>query len=362
MSEREREDERSFLRQDTAVRALRTAGVVGAGGAGFPVYAKWQRADEVSYLLVNHQESEPNSCVDKRLGRRHADQLAALFDRLQATVDAVIVGAKWADRKWLAPLEQACPATIYQPSQLPLNPRSVSEVAIAYTESTYEYGMEGLLLRVVADTVIGRDLPIEHRWIVQNTETLLNIAGALAGDPVVRTHLHVDGYLNQRRLPNRLFEVPVGTPVSSLFTAAGIDLPPEAVLVDGGPGWGFETSAERGVGAPTNCLLALDPETVAEHRYENGRIDVRGLTDWTLDDPPTPEPLAPPRVRVPTLPGDRFDGAVAPAAPTVNPGASVATGDRIADPTGEACSVARHAPIDGEVTAVTDGSIEICRR
>ncbi len=344
------------------VSACRGAGVVGAGGAGFPAHAKWQRADEASYLLVNHQESEPNCCVDKWLAREHPDRLAALFDRLQTTVDAVIVGAKWADREWLGLLERASSAAVYRPDELPLDPETVSGVAIAYTESTYEYGMEGLLLRVVADTVIGQDLPIEHGWIVQNTETLVNVAGALAGEPVVRTGLHVDGYLDGRRLSNRLFEVPIGTPVSSLFAAAEIDLPPEAVLVDGGPGWGFETTAERGVTAPTNCLLALDPETAAEHRYENGRIDVRGLTDWSLANPPAPERLDPSRVRVPTLPGNRFDGVVAPAVPTVESGEAVQAGDRIADPADEAYSVARHAPINGEVTAVTDRSIEIRRR
>lgn len=342
--------------------AVQAAGVVGAGGAGFPAHVKWDQLEAASYLLVNHQESEPNSYVDKWLARRHADRLAALFDRLQASLGTVIVGAKWADREWLAPLERASAATVYEPAELPLDPDAVSGVAIAYTESTYEYGMEGLLLQVVADTVIGRDLPIEHGWIVQNTETLCNVAGALDGEPVLRTHLHVDGFLADDRLSNQLFDVPVGTPVSSLFAAAGIDLPSEAVLVDGGPGWGFETAADRGVAAPTNCLLALNPNLVAEGRYENGRIDVRELTDWSLDDPPAPERLDPARVRVPTLPGDRFDGAVAPAVPTVEPGEAVQVGDRIAEPASAAYSVPRHAPIDGEVTAVTDRSIEIRRR
>ena len=178
---------------------------------------------------------------------------------------------------------------------------------------------------------------------------------------MIRTRLHVDGYLDSCRLPNRLFEVPIGTPVSSLFAAAEIDLPPEGMLVDGGPGWGLETTAERGMAAPTNCLLPFDPETAVEHRYENGRIDVRGLTDWSLADPPALERLGPSRVRDPTLLSDRFDGVVAPAVPTVDPGASVATGDRSADPASDAHSVARHAPIDGKVTAVTNGLIEIRR-
>jgi Predicted NADH:ubiquinone oxidoreductase, subunit RnfC len=148
----------------------------------------------------------------------------------------VIVGAKWADREWLAPLSRASLATVYEPNQLPLDPETISGIAIAYTENTYEYGTEGLSLQVVADAVIGQEFPTEHGWIVQNTETFANAGRALDGEPVVRTHLHVDGYLDGRRLQNRLFEAPVGTPVSSLFTAAGIDLPPEAVPVDGGPG------------------------------------------------------------------------------------------------------------------------------
>ncbi|PSP19145.1 NADH dehydrogenase subunit, partial [Halobacteriales archaeon QH_10_67_13] len=95
------------------VSACRRAGVVGAGGAGFPAHAKWDRADGASSLLVNHQESEPNCCVDRSLRRRHADRLAALFDRLRTTVDAVIVGAKWVNREWLGPLERASSATVY---------------------------------------------------------------------------------------------------------------------------------------------------------------------------------------------------------------------------------------------------------
>jgi Na+-translocating ferredoxin:NAD+ oxidoreductase RnfC subunit len=44
---------------------IRNAGVSGAGGAGFPSHAKWDRLDEVDHLLVNHQESEPNYYLDK---------------------------------------------------------------------------------------------------------------------------------------------------------------------------------------------------------------------------------------------------------------------------------------------------------
>ncbi|ERG89734.1 MAG: hypothetical protein J07HX5_01906, partial [halophilic archaeon J07HX5] len=44
-------------------------------------------------------------------------------------------------------------------------------------------------------------------------------------------------------------------------------------------GWGFETTAEQGVAAPPNWLLILATRTVADHRGESGRTDVRAVTD-----------------------------------------------------------------------------------
>lgn len=335
----------------------REAGVVGAGGGGFPTYAKW--ADGAAdNLLVNHQESEPNCGTDRWLGREFAPELAGLFERLLAgPLDRVVVGAKQRDRDLLAPLVRATGATVYEPGALPLDPADgAGEVVVALTDDTYEYGTESLLLQVVADTVIGRDPPTEHGWVVQNTETLHNLSRALDGEPTLDTWLHVDGVCDGDRLPNRMYRAPVGTPARTLFEAAGVsDFGDDVVLVDGGPGWGFEVT-DPVVTKATNCLLALDRETVAEHRYKNGRVDVRELVDWSASIARSPTRVEPDRVRVPVQTTDRFDGATRPE-PTVAPGETVDRGDRIAVPTA-GLSVAQHAPIDGTVTAV-DERIEI---
>jgi Na+-translocating ferredoxin:NAD+ oxidoreductase RnfC subunit len=251
---------------------LQEAGVAGAGGGGFPTYVKWRRIDEASHLLVNHQESEPNCFMDKWLGREYPDRLADLFDALlDVTLDTVVVGAKYSKRDpWLLPLEEATDATVYEPDDLPVDAEAESGVVFAYTEDKYEYGMENILLQVVADTILGKDLPIDYGWIVQNTETMYNIWRAIVEEePVTHKFVHVDGFLSDdSRIRHRMLEVPIGTPATTLLEAAGVspeDLSDDRVLADGGPGWCFRAQrppSRLGIRKRTNCILVLGVATV----------------------------------------------------------------------------------------------------
>ena len=357
---------------DGVAPALRAAGVSGAGGGGFPTYAKWTDLAEASYLLVNHQESEPNCCVDRWLGRERADALAELFDALLAVaLDVVVVGAKRRDRDpWVAPLEEATDATVYEPGDLPVDPASESGVVVAYTDDTYEYGMENVLLQTVADVVIGKDLPVDYGWIVQNTETLHNVHRALTENrPVLDTYVHVDGVLGGgERVPNRLFEAPVGTSAADLLAAAGVDpdLGDGRVLAAGGPGWCFELQRPPdrwGVRKRTNCVLVLPADAVADNTYGNGRVNVLDAFEWPRPGSAvSPRRRHPDRVHVPVVTDDDYDG-VAPSRPTVGLGDTVDRGDVVAEPASgdERFSVAHHAPLAGEVVDVTRREVELRR-
>lgn len=149
--------------QPDGVELIHDAGVAGAGGAGFPSYTKWEHANSTDYLLMNHQESEPNYYIDKWIGEEYAEEFAILFDLLLDEVfDVIVVGAKWKDREYLAELEVKTSGTVHPPDELPLDPEDESGVVFAYTENQYQYGMESVLLNTVADTVIGEDLPMDH--------------------------------------------------------------------------------------------------------------------------------------------------------------------------------------------------------
>ncbi|WP_435553115.1 NADH dehydrogenase subunit [Natrinema sp. CGMCC1.2065] len=346
---------------------LRNAGLAGAGGAGFPTYAKWDRLEEVDSLLVNHQESEPNYYMDKWLGRERADELAALFDGLlDRAFDRIVVAAKRTDREaWLGDLEAATEATVYEPGDLPIDGTETG-VVIAYTADKYEFGMETVLMRIVAGVVMaGDELPMDHGWIVQNTETLANVARALVdGEPMTEKFVHVDG-----RVPtHRFLRVPVGTPATVLLEAAGRadELGANEVVLDGGPGWCFEIERppdEFGVRKRTNCLLVMADSVVEENRLgSGGRINVLASAAWSEsshETAPTAR-LEPERVVVPLLTNPAFEGVVTPSEPIVRAGDEVEPGELIARP-GEGISTAQHAPIDGTVTGVADRSVTIER-
>ncbi|WP_137286237.1 NADH dehydrogenase subunit [Halorussus salinisoli] len=345
---------------------IRNAGVSGAGGAGFPSYAKWDRLDEVDHLLVNHQESEPNYYIDKWLGRERTEELATLFDALlDRAFETIVVGAKAKDRdEWMREFEAAADATVYHPEELPMNPDEASGVVIAYTEDRYEFGMESVLLRMVADVVIGQELPMDHGWIVQNTETLYNILRAFRdGEPTTHKYVHVGGNVPE----HRFLRVPVGTPAESVVQAAGrsvSDLAEGEILADGGPGWCFEIErpGEFGVTKRTNCVTVLDADVAEENTLGNeGRINVLGAHDWDGDHETEPTTLRPEFVRVPLVTNPNFEGVVVPSDPIVSPGDRVSKGEMIATPGSDGISNAQHASIDGEVTEVTESHVEIHR-
>jgi len=350
------------LDPDTLVDRIREAGIAGAGGAGFPAHAKWGP----DRLLVNHQESEPGYYIDKWLGEEHAEELAELFDALldEGVFDLIVVGAKDKDKGWSQRLVKATGGTVYGSADLPIDPDEEEGVVFTYTADQYNFGKEKALLAMATGTNVGEDLPMEHGWLVHNTETLWNVYRTLdAGEPVTRKYVHVYGETPE----HRFLDVPVGTPIEPLLEAAGTSLDEiqagDHVLADGGPGWCFEVTDPEsfGVRKRTNAILVLDGETVEEVRQggPGARIDVlhNGDYDWDHEDPETePTRLDVEAVQVPLISNPGFAGLVAPSEPTVGEGDDVETRDEIADLSDEGrFSEVHHACLAGSVTAVERG-------
>lgn len=364
---------REMIEQGRISDRIRTAGLSGAGGGGFPTYPKWQELETVDTLLVNHQESEKNCYMDKWIGRERASELADLFDALLAgPLELVIVGAKISDRAWTRSLEESTAAQVYLPEELPVDPEAESGVVVAYTEDEYQYGMENVLLQRVAGVILGKDLPVDYGWIVQNTETVYNIYRALfEGEPVLDKYVHVDGYLaDGSRIPHRLFKAPIGTSAEELLGAAGVDadtLARDRTLVDGGPGWCFavQRPADRyGVTKHTNCLMLLEDQVIEDHVYGNGRIDVQEPLSWDHNDPATdPVRLDPDRVHIPIVTNEAYADTVGSSSSLVAFGDHVERGETVARPRseGDGFSVCHHATIDGIVSDVTPREVEVRR-
>lgn len=356
----------SELTVSEIVTRIQQAGVAGAGGAGFPSYVKWQSLPDVDYLLVNHQESEPNYYADKWLGQKYASDFAGFFSALTSTyLDSVVIGTKQKYRDdWMGPLEEALNPELFISDDLPASPDALAALNIAYTPDVYTYSEESVLLMVTVGQQLGDDLPTDHGWIVHNTETIHNIINAITTQtPVTRKYVHVDGHTSR----HRCLDVPIGTTATTLLEEAGRDtgsIDSDEIIADGGPGWCYaitESPEEFGVRKRTNALLVLDETMAEEHTEEDGQIDVLEAESWDRTHEQSPTRIEPDFVRIPRITNAAYTGFVAPSEPIVSEGDTVSVGDVIAEPVSDEISNTQHASIPGTITSVTETHIEIDR-
>ena len=89
------------------IELVKAAGVVGAGGAGFPTHVKLNT--KVEYFIVNAAECEPLIETDKYLCRTWADKIIrtipVVADALGASRKVIALKAKY--EKEIAALEKA---------------------------------------------------------------------------------------------------------------------------------------------------------------------------------------------------------------------------------------------------------------
>ncbi len=208
--------------------AVKAAGVVGAGGAGFPTHVKL--AAKAEYFIVNAAECEPLIETDKYLCRTFPDQLvaatAAVAAQLGATRAVIALKAKY--REEIAALEGAIR-------------RSNADVEIFPMQTFYPAGDEQTMVQqVTGRSVPERGLPLDVGCVVDNVGTLLGVLDAMDGKSVTEKYLSVVGEVKEPIM----LKVPVGTAVTECVAAAQPKLQ-EYGLIIGGPMMGkFFTNRE----------------------------------------------------------------------------------------------------------------------
>jgi Na+-translocating ferredoxin:NAD+ oxidoreductase RnfC subunit len=349
---------------------LKRAGVVGAGGAGFPTWAKYTAPQPT--LVVNAQESEPGYFIDKWLHHTHAEALVDVLAWLREWgVQRTVVAAKLKDRPTFARMEALAGLPEGRAKMLDCTGRNrhvldeqAEPVLFAYTDDRYTFGMETALLLIVAQKKIPQgERPSQHGVIVSNTETLWNIFQVLStGRPVTSKFVHVYG-----ATPHHTFrQVPIGTPAHVVIEDAGVSVDEirerGLVVVDGGPGWFERVDVGTAVvSRRTNSFLVIDPSEVdlskkdvlpAANKPGYPRAEMAATTT------PSPLPTPPKYVVVPLQDNPAFK-AVSAAVPCVAVGDSVAVGDRVAVAADVGISVDAHASIAGTVAAIDAAGIHI---
>ncbi len=200
---------------------VKDAGIIGAGGAGFPTHVKL--GSKAEYILLNGAECEPLLRVDQQLMLLYPDEIIKGFEAAGRYVGAekALIGVKGKHHEVVAILRERIRLLGIGDF---VEVRELADVYPAGDEQVLVYELTG---RVVPETGI----PIQVGCVVINSETALNIFNATLGKPVTEKYITIAG-----DIPNRLtVRVPVGTPVIEVLKLSGVSDFEDYAVIDGGP-------------------------------------------------------------------------------------------------------------------------------
>lgn len=198
--------------------AVKAAGVVGAGGAGFPTHVKLSAKAEC--FIVNAAECEPLIETDKYLCRTFPDRVVSAATAIAAHLGArrTVIALKGKYEAEIAALEGAIRA-------------QDADVEIFRMKTFYPAGDEQTMVeQVTGRSVPERGLPLDVGCVVDNVGTLLNVLDALEDRPVTEKFLSVVGEVKEPVM----LRVPIGTALTECVAAAEPRSADFALIV-GGP-------------------------------------------------------------------------------------------------------------------------------
>jgi Na+-translocating ferredoxin:NAD+ oxidoreductase subunit C len=339
-------EEVKALSVEEAVEIMRQAGIVGAGGGGFPTYFKYK--SPLPHLLVNATESEPGYWGDKLLHKEYLEEFLQLFDAMKTIFDfeqiSLCVHEK--DREWFADYAEHSGDGIFD---------------IRYVPNTYALGEEKTLVKHATDARVPRFLdtpdgmrrpgmPPDVGKVVNNSETLLNVYNALfLGKPLTTKFFTVYG----EEVDIKVYETPIGASVSEVLGIAGLDVENSSHLtvLDGGPYLHDVSIQELGTGDAyvrrmTNSLFVI-PRGRQGKEYADIETDCpeEGIVSLVGKISGVNLPLG--------------GGLLKPATPLVSEGDEVEYGQKIGDPVDEGFSVGVWASVGGEISSIENGIVAI---
>ena len=240
--------------REELIEAVKNAGIVGLGGAGFPTHFKLGvDPSRIEHLVINGAECEPYVTSDTLTMVERGDDMAVALEAMKQHlgVKSIIIGIENNKKKAIEAMQQ-----------LVQRVGEGCKAQVKILPAIYPQGGEKVLVYHTTGKVIpvGK-LPIDVGCVVINCTTLAAIGAYLkTGMPLVEKCVTVDG--GAVKEPRNVF-VPVGTSMADVFEACGGLMSEPAKVVYGGPMMGI---AVPDVSAPilknTNAILALTEKEV----------------------------------------------------------------------------------------------------
>lgn len=220
---------------------LKANGIVGAGGAGFPSYAKLN--EKADTIILNCAECEPLLRLHRQVLERYTREILSTLTTIANTVGAaqIYVAIKATYKKTVAALQAVLP--------------EFPDIQISLLPNVYPAGDEVVTIYEATGRVVPPGaLPISVGVTVYNVETVLNMYYAILGiQPVCEKYVTVTGAVKQ---PVTV-KVPLGVTFEELIRLAGGATISEYRIVSGGPMMGTLAQDSDVVTKTTNAIIVL---------------------------------------------------------------------------------------------------------
>ena len=234
----------------TLVDQVRSAGIAGMGGAGFPTAVKLNPgpARRIETLLINGTECEPYITADDTLMQCQADEMvegAQILAHIVAA-EAILIGIEDNKPDAIAAVKAAIA-------------RSGADIELATFPTKYPSGGEKQIIEILTgEQVPSGGIPADIGLVCVNPGTAVAAKRAIV-DGAPLTHRIVTLTGEALSSPQNVTAC-LGTPITALLVHANLNAAPQQRIIHGGPMMGFAVSD---LNAPitkiTNCLLAPTP-------------------------------------------------------------------------------------------------------
>ncbi len=222
------------------------AGIIGAGGAGFPASVKLR--SQADTIIANGAECEPLLYSDYHCMMEQMDEI---IEGLRLVMEAL--GAECgiiAIKKKRIELIESARQRIAQ----------MKGINVAELDDFYPAGDEHVLVHELLGRVVPHGgIPPDVGVVVHNVGTLAHIARAAAREPVTWRYTTIAGAV---KTPTT-FRVPIGTPIGILVDACGGPSIEEPILLHGGTMMGAVVAGSQPVMKNTTGVVILPASNLA---------------------------------------------------------------------------------------------------
>ena len=236
------------------IEAVRNAGIVGMGGAGFPTAVKFapKEPEKIEYVIANCAECEPYRTSDYR---RMIEDPEQLIGGLKIAVSI------FPNARGILAVEDNKPEAIAKLEELT---RDEDKITVKALQTKYPQGGERMIIHACTGRDINsRMLPADVGCIVDNVDTLCAVYRAvMRGEPLMERIVTITG---DAITDPCNYRVRIGTNYKELIDAAGGFVKEPAKIISGGPMMGF---AVFDLDVPTtktaSAMTCLTEDVVAE--------------------------------------------------------------------------------------------------